>query len=661
MAEEKLKDELQEITDHITNGHHFLLSGGAGSGKTYTLVQVVKWIIENYPSSQVACITYTNAAVKEIAERVNHDNLVVSTIHDFLWDNIKNYQKELSQTIIKLLNTPDSGLHIAGMDVVPGDYYCNRENPIVINYQEHTNLKEGVLSHDEVIIVAHEMFKEYKKLCDILKSRYPFILIDEYQDTFPMVIEIMLCYLKQSSKKCIIGFFGDAMQCIYDKGIGDLNAYKFDGMKGDVYEVLKRQNRRNPSSVIDLANKIRTDGLEQKPSNDDKAPNMDGGHVKRGEILFVFSQQDGDVLQNVRSYLTQQKDWNFDDAKVTKELNLTHNLIAGKAGFATLMEIYNGDPILKYVKDKVQSCAKAHFTEEEIEGKTLADILNDFQAKGIAPKEFKPTKSQENFISNNTFLYERTKTYSFESLCHTYVDKSQLVDDKKQSEDEESKTGSKRSPLVKHLCKIEQAIRLFRDGNVSEFLKVTGYTQSRYSGDDRRIKSKADKIKLNESINKLQNVDNNITVKDMIELADKESICLIDDKLDNYKERYPYIYDRVMDVPYSEFINLYDYLEGQTPLSTQHKTKGAEFDNVLVILDNGRWYNYNFERLFTASENELQESTVRRTRKIFYVCCTRTKEKLAVYYHRPSEKILAKAREWFGTENVKQIDAIDNE
>ena len=41
---------------------------------------------------------------------------------------------------------------------------------------------------------------------------------------------------------------------------------------------------------------------------------------------------------------------------------------------------------------------------------------------------------------------------------------------------------------------IEQAIRLFKEGNVSEFLKVTGYTQSRYSGDDRKIKSKADKI-----------------------------------------------------------------------------------------------------------------------------------------------------------------------
>ena len=93
MAEERLKDESAQITEYIQQGHNFLLSGGAGSGKTYTLVEVVRWIIENYPSSLVACITYTNAAVKEIAQRVNHENLRVSTIHDFLWDNIKNYQK----------------------------------------------------------------------------------------------------------------------------------------------------------------------------------------------------------------------------------------------------------------------------------------------------------------------------------------------------------------------------------------------------------------------------------------------------------------------------------------------------------------------------------------------------------------------------------------
>ena len=89
------------------------------------------------------------------------------------------------------------------------------------------------------------------------------------------------------------------------------------------------------------------------------------------------------------------------------------------------------------------------------------------------------------------------------------------------------------------------------------------------------------------------------------------------------------------------------------PFSTQHKVKGAEFDNVLVILDNGKWNQYNFQNLFTLSGNE---SVLKRTRKIFYVCCTRAKERLYVYYNQPSNDIIVKAREWFGKENVIKIN-----
>lgn len=86
------------------------------------------------------------------------------------------------------------------------------------------------------------MFKKYSKLCDVLNSKYDYIFVDEYQDTFPEVIEILLEFLSKSKKRSIIGFFGDAMQSIYDDGIGDLNSYIEAGV---VTEVQKKQNRRN--------------------------------------------------------------------------------------------------------------------------------------------------------------------------------------------------------------------------------------------------------------------------------------------------------------------------------------------------------------------------------------------------------------------------------
>ena len=653
MAEEKLKGELEEIVEHIKQEHNFLLSGGAGSGKTYTLVQTIRWIIEQYPPCLIACITYTNAAVKEISQRVNSDNLVVSTIHDFLWDNIKNYQIELRKVIVDMINTQDSGLKIPNVENVPEDFFDNGDKPTKIEYKEYTKLKEGIISHDEVILVANEMFKRYPKLCDILKSRYPFILIDEYQDTFPKVIEILLVHLKQSHKKCIIGFFGDSMQCIYDKGIGNLNAYKNNGEHGEVYEVKKVQNRRNPISIISLANKIRTDGLKQEPSEDVTAPNMIDSHPKQGQCLFVYTDKDGDVLNGVRNYLTEEKDWNFENSKKTKELNLTHNLIAGKAGFSTLMEIYNEDCILKYIKGKIKKCVEANLSSEDYEGKSLGDVIALLVSKGINEKEHKATKGQQEFIDTHNTLFEKAKEYDFANLCNTFVDSSQLVDDKKQDEDEESKTGSKRSPLVKHLCNIEHAIRLYREGNISEFLKLTGYARV-WDEKGNVIRSVKDKKTLRESIEILDNNDEDVLIRDIINLANEKQICIIDDKLRSYQERYPYIYDRVMDVQYKEFINLYNYLEGQTPFSTQHKTKGTEFDNVLVILENGKWNNYNFDKLFTAENRE--EKVVQRTEKIFYVCCTRTKERLAVFFHKPSEKVLEKATQLFGKENIVKLD-----
>ena len=107
MAETGLEPEVQEIFRHVQQEHNFLLSGGAGSGKTYSLVQFIQEAIRLNPTAKVACMTYTNAAVKEIEERVNHENLQVSTIHDFLWNNIKSFQNELKKSLIHLINHED--------------------------------------------------------------------------------------------------------------------------------------------------------------------------------------------------------------------------------------------------------------------------------------------------------------------------------------------------------------------------------------------------------------------------------------------------------------------------------------------------------------------------------------------------------------------------
>lgn len=173
-----LEDEVQQIFKHIDNGSDFLLSGGAGSGKTFSLVEIINQSLLENPTDRIACITYTNAAVNEIEGRIQHANLIVSTIHKSLWDNIKSFQIELKKVLIELINEKTyKGLILS--EHVDSDFFTGK----TIQYKEYVLIKEGIISHDEILILANIMFEKYPKLCRIVQDKFKLILIDEYQDS----------------------------------------------------------------------------------------------------------------------------------------------------------------------------------------------------------------------------------------------------------------------------------------------------------------------------------------------------------------------------------------------------------------------------------------------------------------------------------------------
>lgn len=641
-------NELEQILEHIDNGNNFLLSGGAGSGKTYSLVQVIKEVIRKNPTEKVFCMTYTNSAVKEIEERVNHKNLKVSTIHDFIWSNIKHFQKEIKKSLIDLANDEESKIKIAnGDDVVPSTFFDDTKE---IKYKEYLKIKKGIISHEEIIILSEYMFSKYKKLSDILKDKYKYIFVDEYQDTHKEVVDILLIHLKKSQRTNIIGFFGDAMQSIYENGVNNIQEYIDQGC---LIEVQKLQNRRSPRLIYELANELRTDDLIQEASEDVTAPNMDeNGIVKNGTIKFIYSTNPD--LNIIKEHIG----WDFDDSKNVKELNLTHNLIAEKAGFENLMKIYDKDPILA-LKNSITSKIKDNkkYGKPEVvfsEDATFDNVVDIFQLKARKEKG-KDQRLKKDILledSINIELYNQLKDLPFSFVRKIYLDKDQLIDDKKQSEEDENRKGSKRDDLIKHLYKIQKNISLYQVQKYNEFLKVTDY----------KITSVQDKKDLKENIHSLINVGDK-TIEQIINDADEKGICVIDDNLKRFIQNKQYIYNRVKQIKFSEFQQLFEYLEGKTPFTTQHKTKGAEFDKVLVILDNGKWNDYNFEYLFNdqifdtlnKSKQKSYPKILKRTQKIFYVCCTRTKEDLVVFYQNPSQEVIDKSIEWFGTTNVTEI------
>ncbi|MGJ8673786.1 UvrD-helicase domain-containing protein [Rubritalea sp.] len=371
MAEEQLDPEVSAIFEAVSAQKHFLLSGGAGSGKTYTLVAAIRAILDKNLRDSIACITYTNAAVKEIEERVVHPNLRVSTIHDFLWDNIKNYQRELKKEVLNLVQSQEaehrSFNYTGDLDTLKEDYGSSDTR---IQYKQYLRIKDGIISHDEVIVLAGQMYAKYPKLCGITKDKFPYIFVDEYQDSNPIVVETLLKHMANSQKPFIAGFFGDSMQAIYEASTGNLNSYLSDDTY-DLVEIKKVQNRRSPQSVIDLANTIRTDGIEQAPSSDTTAPNMDKatGEVKQGTARFLYSNSDN--LEQVREFL----DW---EGQI-KELNLTHNLIALKAGFPELMRVFSGDKILEFYNNKIKKFLKSNPEAVPDDSISFRDLLEQLQ------------------------------------------------------------------------------------------------------------------------------------------------------------------------------------------------------------------------------------------------------------------------------------------
>ena len=94
----------QRIFNCIDGYKSFRFNAGAGAGKTYALIESIKHLLTTKLSAlqkrnqKITCVTYTNVAVEEIKKRLgNSEVVIVSTIHERLWELIKAYQKELVQ------------------------------------------------------------------------------------------------------------------------------------------------------------------------------------------------------------------------------------------------------------------------------------------------------------------------------------------------------------------------------------------------------------------------------------------------------------------------------------------------------------------------------------------------------------------------------------
>lgn len=114
---EKEQMSINQIFKCIDEGESIIFNSGAGAGKTYALIESLKYVIGKYNqnlkkhSQQIICITYTNVATREVKERLGNTNLVlISTIHERMWAFIKKYQKQLLEIHKEKLDEEIKGL-----------------------------------------------------------------------------------------------------------------------------------------------------------------------------------------------------------------------------------------------------------------------------------------------------------------------------------------------------------------------------------------------------------------------------------------------------------------------------------------------------------------------------------------------------------------------
>jgi DNA helicase-2/ATP-dependent DNA helicase PcrA len=207
---------------------------------------------------------------------------------------------------------------------------------------------------------------------------------------------------------------------------------------------------------------------------------------------------------------------------------------------------------------------------------------------------------------------------------------------------------------------VQGLVNSYKGKRYGEFLEVLG--KSGFS-----IASQADKRKMASEMDALVEVLGTGTVGNVIDTITASSIIPCPRRLIRLQEQLGLdpaddsesfakrrlFASAVLAVPWSQVDKFLDYADQHTPFSTKHGVKGAEFENVLVIVDDSLWNQYKFAQVFT--NDNSNPGRLERSRKLLYVCFSRSMSGLAVLcLGPPSDAELA------GAKNLLGVDAIVN-
>lgn len=287
----KLNTQQQQAVEYVQGP--CLVLAGAGSGKTRVIINKIAYLIEkcNYFPKQIAAVTFTNKAAREMKERVAHSigkeqsrGLTVSTFHTLGFDIIKQEYQHLGfKRNLTLFDEHDQFALLKELtsDLLQEDKELLRElvamisnwkNDLVMPHHAAALAKDpkqrtfahcyeryakqirayNALDFDDLIMLPTLLFKQNAEVRSKWQEKIRYLLVDEYQDTNTSQYELIKLLVGERACFTVVG---DDDQSIYSwRGARPQNMVRLKNDFPSLQVIKLEQNYRSTQRILHCAN-----------------------------------------------------------------------------------------------------------------------------------------------------------------------------------------------------------------------------------------------------------------------------------------------------------------------------------------------------------------------------------------------------------------------
>jgi len=301
---EKLNPEQREAVDHFEGP--LLVLAGAGSGKTRVLTTRIAHLIHErgVPADRILAVTFTNKAAGELRDRISSllgespKGMWTGTFHALGarilrrhapllgWSNTFTiFDAEQSLRLIKR-TTEEVGLDIRRWSpkAIRG-YVSSAKNQLIGPQQFVEENAEGfdvfarnvakvytayqrslraqnAFDFDDLLVKPVELFESNAELLATYRSRFHFLLVDEYQDTNRAQFRFVQLLASEHRNLMVVG---DDDQSIYGwRGADIRNILDFETAFSGAHTVRLEQNYRSTEVILSAANAVIEQNVDRK-------------------------------------------------------------------------------------------------------------------------------------------------------------------------------------------------------------------------------------------------------------------------------------------------------------------------------------------------------------------------------------------------------------